>query len=274
VTAGGQAARAHPSRGSAPRRVFVAGAAGWEAKFVVAALEERGWNVDARLVLAPNEEVDQGARARLDTSRYAAAVLLDSAAAASVGGVDRFVREGGGVVLAGDANVASQVASLVAWRTRKREAAPLGTLPTDTAWRGLSRMPFDTLPERRAVALERRGGRLLVAARRHYAGRVVGVGYDQTWRWRMAGDNGPADHAAWWSRVVGSAAALSTTADDTLTTGAAPLAALHSALGSPSAASRVMPAALSPSVLANVLGVLALAALLAEWLLRRSRGAH
>ena len=275
LTSDRQSARAHPATGFAPRRVFVSGAAGWEAKFVVAALEERGWSVDARLSLLPGEDVRQGPRAQLDTARYAAVVLLDSAAAESTVGVERFVREGGGVVIAGGANTASRVAPLVAWRTRAREAAPLGTLPSDSAWRGLSRVPFDTMPDRRALALERRQGRLLVAARRHYSGRVLGVGYDQTWRWRMmGGDSGAAQHGAWWSRVVGSVVAGAPTAGGAPATGEAPLAALHAALGAPSRATRPMPAGLLPDVLANALAFLALGTLLAEWLLRRSRGAR
>ncbi|HKU62404.1 MAG TPA: hypothetical protein VJQ44_14355 [Gemmatimonadales bacterium] len=43
------------------RRVLVLGSAGWESKFAVAALEERGWTVDAHLVVAPGADVAQGA---------------------------------------------------------------------------------------------------------------------------------------------------------------------------------------------------------------------
>src|SRR6185436_8678305 len=96
-------------------------------------------------------------------------------------------RRGGGIVLAGDATRARSARALVAWRSAQREAAPLGTLPGDSAWRGLSRWPLELTSERGAVVLERRNGRPIVAARRHYAGRVVAVGYDQTWRWRMSG---------------------------------------------------------------------------------------
>jgi hypothetical protein len=255
----------------------VAGAAGWEAKFVVAALEESGWTVDARLFVGPGQDVVQGggARAGLDTSRHAAVVLLDSAAAEQTRGVEQFVRSGGGVVLAGDANRASRVASLVAWRAGKRETAPLGTLPGDTTWRGLSRLPLDTIAPRRAVVLETRNGRPVVAARRHYSGRVAGVGYDQTWRWRMAGgDNGLVEHREWWSRVVASVAARPALVGTGVTTSAAPLASLYDVLGPPAPEARALPVALSPGLLANVLGLMCLAALLTEWLLRRSRGAR
>lgn len=276
LTSGRQPARAYAGAGVAPRRVFVAGTAGWEAKFVVAALEERGWGVDARLTIAPNDIVKQGGSTQLDTARYAAVVLLDSASAETTPNVERFAKEGGGVVLAGDASAARRVEPLVAWRALKRESAPIGTLPTDSAWRGLSRVPFDTLPDRPALALERRNGKLLVAARRYYSGRIVTVGYDQTWRWRMmGGDQGPAEHGAWWSRVVASVARRpSAAADGDMPTGAAPLASLYAALGAPSTPGRALPVVLSPSVGSNLLGLLALAALLTEWLLRRSRGAR
>lgn len=41
-------------------RLLLLGAAGWEAKFVTAALEERGWTVDAHLAVAPGGDVSQG----------------------------------------------------------------------------------------------------------------------------------------------------------------------------------------------------------------------
>jgi len=275
LTSGAQPARASVGASVAPKRLFVTGAAGWEAKFVIAALEESGWTVDAHLIVSPDHDVWQGPRgAALDTARYAAAVLLDSATAESARAVEQFAASGGGVVIAGDANRARRVASLIAWRAGARESAPLGTLAADTSWRGLSVHALDTVPGKRAIALERRGRRTVVAVRRHEAGRVAGVGYDQTWRWRMAGgDSGRVAHRDWWSRVVGSVAARPALSAD-LATGAAPLASLVEALGpaSPQTASRA--ATLDRGLLSNLLGALALAALLAEWVLRRRRGAR
>jgi hypothetical protein len=267
-----QWARADVAPFGAVRRVFVTGAAGWEAKFVIAALEEAGWAVDARVFIAPERDVVQGTPSTLDTARYAAAVLLDSAGAESVRGIERFVREGGGVILAGDASAAPRVASLTQWHVGKREVAPLGVLPGDTTWRGLSRLPLVMVGDASAVVIERRGGDATLVAKRHYAGRVSAVGYDQTWRWRMAGDSSRVEHREWWSRVVGSVArrpALSAAGP----AGAAPLASLHAVLGPSSAPVRVLPVALSAQVLTAILGALLLAFLLAEWLLRRSRGA-
>ena len=276
LTSGEQPARATIAGGRAPKRVYVAGAAGWEAKFVVAALEEAGWSVDARVFVAPGLDVVQGAaRAALDTSRHSAVILLDSAAAETVRGVEAFVRAGGGVVLAGDASRARRVAELIAWRAASRESAALGTLPGDTAWRGLSRVPLRLTAEGAALSLEVRSGAPVVVARRHYAGRVAGVGYDATWRWRMAGgDDSVAEHRAWWTRLVSSVAARPTVLEREAITGAAPIAALHAVLGPPSAPGDTPAAGFPRSVLANLLGLIALSALLGEWLLRRSRGAR
>jgi hypothetical protein len=278
VADGSQHARADAPSSVRPRRLFVSGGAGWEAKFVIAALEERGWIVDADLFVGPGRDVRQGAAAPLDTARYSAVVLLDSTAVERARGVEQFARAGGGVVLAADANRASQVARLVAWRAGARETAPLGTVAGDTMWRGMSRMSLDSIAGRPAIALERRSGRPVVAARRYYAGRVVGVGYDQTWRWRMSGgvgDSSVSQHRDWWSRVVASVAARrASNVADGVPTGAAPLARLHDVLGPSSQPVRPLPVVLSPGVVSNLLGALLLSALLAEWVLRRKRGAR
>jgi hypothetical protein len=268
LTSAGERARAGVAPASQTRRVIVAGAANWEAKFLIAALEEAGWQVDTRLRVRPDEVVRQGATVMPDTARHAAVVLLDSAA--SVPGLDAFARAGGGVVLVGDASRARVAAPLVAWRVARRETAPLGTLPGDTIWRGQSRVAFGDVDSTRAIALERRGDAAFIVARRHYAGRVLGVGYDGTWQWRMAGGgNSVVAHRAWWSRHVASVAIRSSPAR-AVVTGAAPLAALHASLG-PSAGEPDVPA-LPRSLIGNLLGAVALAALLAEWLMRRLRG--
>lgn len=257
-----------------PGVLFVAGAVGWEARFVIAALEEAGWMIDARLVLAPGHDIVQGnARSTPDTARHGAAILLDSAAAEMVRGVEAFVRAGGGAILAGDASRARRVASLVGWRAAAREAAPLGTLPGDSAWRGLSRIPL-AMVEGRAVALETRGSAATVVARRHYAGRVAAAGYDATWRWRMAGgENSVAAHRAWWSRLV-SGVVQGTESEPAGVAGAAPLAALHSALGPPADGALEGATSFPRDALANALGLFALLALVGEWLRRRARGAR
>ena len=277
VLSGTQPARATPAPHAEPKRLYVAGAAGWEAKFVIAALEEAGWEVDARLFVAPGHDVVQGTgtRAALDTSRHSAVILIDSMAAESVRGVESFVRAGGGVVLAGEASRARRVADLVSWRAGERESAPLGTLPGDSLWRGLSRVPLElpTTDERGAVAIEIRAGQPIVVARRYYAGRVLGVGYDETWRWRMAGgEQSVGDHRAWWSRLVSSAARRPASSDADAA-GAAPVAELHRVLG-PSDDVVPMDAGIPRGALSHALGLVALGALLLEWILRRARGAR
>jgi len=265
MRSGRQAAAIRIAASAAARRVLVIGAAGWEAKFVIAALEERGWLVDSRLRLSPDHVVSQGSRADPDTARWSALVLLDSASAESARGVERFVREGGGLVLAGDASRAPRAAPLVAWSAARRAVAPLGTAASDTTWRGLSRVPL-VASARGAIELEPDK----VLARRHYAGRVVALGYDQTWRWRMAGgDESVASHRDWWSRLVAASVKR-----DSEAIGVAPLAALHAALGAPSPAARVVPGVPARGVVSQWLGAIMLAALLVEWVLRRRRGAR
>src|ERR1035437_2984585 len=62
-----------------PHPVLGGGDAGWGAKFAVAALEEQGWRVEARLFVAPGADVLQGAAVAIDTSRFSAIVALDRA---------------------------------------------------------------------------------------------------------------------------------------------------------------------------------------------------
>jgi hypothetical protein len=262
-----------PPRIEETKAVYVAGPAGWEAKFVIAALEEAGWAVDARLSVAPGKDVVQGRGGALDTARHAAAILLDSSAAERARGVEGFVRSGGGVVLAGSASRSRRVTPLIAWRAGNREVAALGTLAGDTAWRGLSRVPMTLVAGGEAVTMERRESGATMLARRHYAGRVAAVGYDETWRWRMAGGaNSVAEHRAWWSRIVAGVAARPSSADAVM--GAAPLARLHDVLGPPSVSVGGIKRHFPRELLANLVGALALAALLAEWMLRRARGAR
>jgi len=133
-------------------------------------------------------------------------------------------------------------------------------------------------PAPTAVALERRGDAVVAAARRVGPGRVVQLGYDETWRWRMEGADGAADeHRRWWSAVVASVAhapaALAPAAPDT--TDPAPRAALVEALGAPApSASARAPAAPRRERPDSLFLAAACTALLAEWASRRLRGAR
>ena len=253
-------------------RLLLLGRAGWESKFVAAALEERGWKLDARLRLSPRSDVRQGTAAPIDTARYAAVLVLDSIGNAEAQAVARFVREGGGAVIAAPAARAPALAAVSAGR-------PGASLP--------GREPFDsTLSEPRrslelaplaaredAVVLERRGSAAAVVARRVERGRVVTTGYADTWRWRMGGGEASVQaHRDWWADLVaGVAYAARVMKQPRPVADEAPLATLIDRLGPATAA----PAGSAPGFglsRAWLFGLLA-AALLLEWASRRLRGA-
>src|SRR5688500_18690852 len=119
LASGPQLAHAATVPAPAPRTVLVTGSASWEAKFVIAALEEAGWQVDARLRVRPDEAVAQGGGSAPDTGLHSVVVLLDTVAQ-FLPGLDAFVRAGGGVVLTGTATLARSARSLVAWRVARR----------------------------------------------------------------------------------------------------------------------------------------------------------
>jgi hypothetical protein len=273
------------------RRVLVIGDAGWESKFTVAALEEAGWRVDARLVVAPGASVAQRNPASMDTIRYGAVVVLDSASAPPTDQLRAFVRSGGGAIIAGGALRRGALAALVAVATPGPIRGEPGALQSDQPRRGLSGVSLRALtPD--AVVLERSGNLASVVARRLGLGRVVSLGYDDTWRWRMQGTgDAPRQHRVWWSDLVGSVArpmvsgvSLASGAPRTNSTAAAeqsfghgreesPLAATIAALGPPSEATSAAEAASGQRRSAWLLGLM-IVALLAEWSSRRLRGAR
>ena len=133
-----------------------------------------------------------------------------------------------------------------------------------------------------SVTLESRDGNAAVVARRIGAGRVVQVGYDNSWLWRMAGnDDAPVAHRRWWTAILSGVVPLRAPASrlvrdpahDTLD--AAPIAALARDIGMPEVrTARVM--SVSPSLASQLdlrwLLALALVSLVASWTLRRWRG--
>ncbi|MHB1225344.1 MAG: hypothetical protein ACYC2G_15050 [Gemmatimonadaceae bacterium] len=266
------------------RPLLVLGRAGWESKFTIAALEERGWTVIARISVAPDVDVVQGAMPPLDTARLSAVIALDETAAPLAPAIARYVRSGGGLVLALDASRLPALAAIAP--ARAGVALPLASdqLAGAEARRGL---PLHALTALRddALALESRGDAVAVAARRAGAGRVVQLGYDETWRWRMAGPAGaPAAHRAWWAALVAGVAstAVAEAAPDDSTGSAAvgrgaalddaPLARLIAAVGAPTAPPAVGRAAVTPTPLPWWALAVATAALLGEWASRRLRG--
>jgi hypothetical protein len=284
VVAGGTEARVAPADSVSLGRVAVYGRAGWEPRFVIAALEEAGWKVDARLTLGRDRDVLQG-EIIPRRARHAAVVVFDTASLVREGALfARFVREGGGLVLAGDAAAAdvpalralvgAQVTKLEPPETRSFE----GHEPTHA-------LPLHVLGTRRAdaVLVESREGLPAIVARRVGAGRIVQMGYADTWRWRMEGEGRAVEeHRTFWSRTVGLAAAATAVPRLLLMDGVAmprdiarddpaPRAALIHALGP--AATEAQVESRGPMELPRWLGLVILSLLLAEWASRRGRGA-
>lgn len=227
-------ARIGEGRPTSARALLVLGMAGWESKFVIQALEERGWQVDARTAIAPGLSVDRGRPFPIDTPRYAAVVALDSTAAGYSRQLVEYVQAGGGLILGGG--------------TRPPVFRPVDDQPVTSSQSG----------ERQAVTLWRLG-----------TGRVLLNGNRDTWRWRMeTDDRSVTSHRAWWAALVSTVAyrpgRVTNETDDP-----APLAALTLDLGPtsdlPSERSR-------RAIWPFVLGIVAVS-LLTEWTSRRTRGA-
>lgn len=256
--------------------LLVIGGAGWESKFVVAALEEEGWTVDTFIRVAPGVDVTQGLAALIDTSRYSAVVALDGAASPYANRIIAFERAGGGVVLT------PQAASLDAM-TPLRVGALGRVTPGARAIQSGGSASLATLPlapitslRSDAIPIERRAGAVAVAARRIDAGRTLQLGYEDTWRWRMGGGDGAVgDHRLWWTGVVSSVAHAPGVSRTTVTTPTdqAPLLGLVAAIGPrPSARTTGNVSGKQSSWMAWLFVLLALG-LIGEVASRRLRGA-
>ena len=252
------------------RRLLVIGHASWETKFAVAALEERGWKVDAHIVVSPKGDVRQGEIAAIDTARYSAVLAVDSTAGRYGDRIVRFVREGGGLVLWAPAARARSLARIApggAGELIEDEGeAPKDSVPRDY----LELVPIEPLASD-AIVLERRGPNVSIAARRVGPGRVIETGYTNSWRWRMAGGNDAPDrHREWISGLVSSVAYAGRARIAAPPSDVAPLASLIDRLG-PAAAAWKDPGLDQQLIVRWVFGVLC-AALLVEWSSRRIRG--
>jgi len=257
----------------ARRGAVVLGRAGWEAKFVIAALEESGWKVSARLAVAPGIFVRQGG-VELDTATTGVVVALDSTAARDARAIERFVRSGGGLVLAGDAARSAGFARLAAGSAGARVRSAAISFSDSTPRRALGFYQISARADD-VVPLESRDGAMAVAARRVGAGRVVQSGYDETWRWRLqGGSDSPDAHRAWWSAMAGSAAyrAAHQLPIHAEMLDPAPLAATFAAMGAPVAPERATAVPAAQPALRGWMLLALLAMLLAEWASRRLRG--
>ncbi len=252
--------------------VLVVGRAGWEAKFVAAALEERGWTVDARFFVAPGADVTQGPAVAIDTGHFSAIVALDTTLGAVGPALVRFVREGGGLVLLADAANAPAVRTIAPARAGAKRAANARVFDIAQPLNATPVYPLEAL-RADAIRISSRGSLITVAARREGAGRVLQAGFDETWRWRMqGGTEAVAAHRDWWSRMVASVAtAPLPPVDESPSADGAPLARLMDALGPPVASA---PPSSEPHRLPAWLFPMLALLLLAEWASRRWRGAQ
>jgi hypothetical protein len=255
------------------KRIFVIGSAGWESKFVVAALEEDSWKVDADIRVAPGVDVTQGSLTSVDTARYSAVIALDNSAAPRASEITRFAASGGGVILAGTSASSDAFAALRAGAVGKTQALAAGGEPGAITLASLSYAPLSPKPD--AIPLDKTGDVAVTAARRFGAGRVMQVGYLDTWRWRMSGDDASqADHRAWWTNAVANVAYASRRASSTPELNNAPVPALIGALGPASAADQSNLAPAQGSISLWWLFALLSLSLLAEWASRRLRGSR
>jgi hypothetical protein len=261
-------ASAVPTAARALHPVLVVGRASWETKFTVAALEEQGWTVESRVPVAPGVEVTTGTRQPLDTAHYAAVVALDSAAAELATSIVAYVRSGGGLVLLSDAARLGTFAALVPATVEARQSSTKRSFDSAAPLASLGVTPLSIHDD--AVALDVRGVTVAVAARRERAGRVVVVGYDELWRWRLeGGDDAVVAHRRWWSRTVGAVAAGGGPAANAPE--GAPIARWIDALGP---ATTVVPNHAPADPLPPWLLLVLCSILLAEWGSRRTRGAR
>jgi hypothetical protein len=258
------------------RKVLVIAEADWESKFVIAALEEDGWKVDAFVRVAPGVDVTQGSAAVIDTSRYSAVVALDNAVAPYAARINEFVRSGGGIVMApaaGSVDAMAPLRSGIAGRISTQEPPILNGAPVT-----LASLPLAPLSGLRAdaVALGKRSDAVTVAATRVGAGRSVQIGYEDTWLWRMAGGpNSVTDHRAWWTGLVSSVAYAPhmSIAGRTASADDAPVAELVAALGQRAAEATVANQTVNRSHWMTWLFIILSLALLLEVASRRLRGA-
>jgi hypothetical protein len=255
--------------------VLVLGEASWEAKFAIAALEEHGWTVHARLAVAPSGDVRQGPESiRIDTASYAAVIALDSVAARYARQLRTYVEQGGGLIAMGEGAALRELEAILPAAVLGPASAPERFVddPTSSPRDALALAALGRL-EDGALVIERRGDDVAAAAWRVGEGRVLQVGYLDTWRWRLAGagDDAPAEHRAWWAALVSSVAYAPRFPIHTAEAlEPAPLASHIAALGPPSAPRPGRAASWGDR--RPWLFALLLAALLGEWGSRRLRG--
>jgi hypothetical protein len=255
--------------------VLVLGMASWEGKFVLVSLEEYGWKVDARFIISPfaNGIVTQGAPPVIDTAHYAAVIALDTSAAQFASSISEFVHNGGGFIAADSAANMSEFSGILPGTTGPLIRNGDFTLDTLKPREALALMPIGRLKPG-AVSVEVRNGQTAIAAQRLGKGRVLQVGYLDTWRWRMGGIDDPASlYRGWWSNMVSSVAYAPRTAlPVNVTTDQTPMVTLVETLGRPTHVVAEAASFLNDPRLLAVLFSFLMAAFFIEWASRRLRG--
>jgi hypothetical protein len=250
------------------RAVLVLGRADWETKFVLQALSEAGWVVRARIPAAPNVDVRDDGILPIDTARYDVVVALDSSSADMAPAIVRFVAQGGGLIAAGGALEIDQLGRLAPARAGERHPGRILLADDSVTTRDLPLRPL-SLARSDAISLQREQSGVTLAARRAGMGRVLAIGYDESWRWRMlGGSSGLAAHRRWWSSAAGSVAPARESSAPA-TGDAAPLSALG-----PQSSPETTSNQRSRNSMPIILLIIASACLLAEIASRRFRGAR
>jgi hypothetical protein len=201
-------------------------------------------------------------------------VALDESAGAAAASIRRFVESGGGVVLGAGAAALPGFSALRAGVAGSRVAPVELEPPADDPRRGLALVPVSRLAPG-SIVLEQRSAGVAVAARRVGMGRVLQLGYEDSWRWRMAGADGAVEaHRRWWSGLVSAVAYRATIRGYApVSPHDAPLVRTIAQLGSPDSSHRPEPGRRSQGPPVEWLFGLAVVSLLAEWASRRWRGA-
>lgn len=260
------------------KSALVVAMAGWEGKFIAAALEERGWQVDARFAVAPSGDVEQGAaQVRLDTARYSFVVAVDSVIRRYADQLPRYVRrQGGGLIAVGEASSVPELAPLLParWGIPSRPT-DFRAETADDPRRSLALGDLYNLKDG-AMTLETREDEVAVAGWRVGDGRVIQIGYLGTWRWRMAGlaEDAVEAHRLWWSALA-SGVAYAPRFDRRITgrVEPTPLASLIDRIGTPAPRELELAGILDdPRLLPFLFGLL-VGLLMLEWASRRLRGA-
>jgi hypothetical protein len=261
------------------RKVLVIGAAGWESKFVVAALEEEGWKVDALIRVAPSVEVAQGPPTTIDTSRYSAVVALDRRASPYASRIVEFARAGGGVVLGREATSVEGLAEIRAGVGGEGGAKSAGRAIPGAGSITLADLAYTPIRSLRgdAAVIERWSDGVATAARRTGAGRVIQLGYEDTWRWRLGGGaDAIREHRLWWTRLVSGVAYATLvlrTAENIASVDPAPFTDLVATVGANTSPGFVPRLSGSSANFTAWLFAFLVAALIGEVASRRTRGA-